>query len=122
MVVHQEMDHRVPFGKQLAQQVEPVTLVNSFHVAPDDADAFVRAWQSDGEYMSGQPGYITTQLYRGIGGSTTFINVAVWESSSALRDALSDPEFQRRIGRYPTGTESSPHLFAKVAVPGVCDG
>ncbi len=122
MVAHQETDHRVPFGKQLAEQVEPVTLVNTFHVAPDDADAFVRAWQSDGEYMSGRPGYITTQLYRGIGGSTTFINVAVWESSSALRDALSSPEFQRRIGRYPAGTESSPHLFAKVAVPGVCDG
>ena len=95
MVAHQETDHRIPFGKQLAEEIEPVTLVNTFHVAPEDADAFVRAWQANGEYMSGRPGYITTQLYRGIGGSTTFINVAVWESSSALRDALSSPGFQQ---------------------------
>jgi hypothetical protein len=48
------------------------------------------------------------------------VNVAVWESVDAFRRAFSDPEFRARLGDYPPSTVASPHLFTKVAVPGIC--
>ena len=70
--------------------------------------------------MKQQPGFISTQLHRGIAGSTTFVNVAVWESAAALRTAFSSPEFQAHVAHYPDSAVTQPHLFQKVAVPGIC--
>ena len=70
--------------------------------------------------MQKQPGYVSTQLHRGIGGSTTFINVAVWESVEAMRAAVTSPEFQASFANYPESPVASPHVFKKVAVPGIC--
>ncbi len=44
--------------------------------------------------MKQQPGSISTQLHRGTAGSTTFINLAVWESATALGNAFRSPQFQ----------------------------
>lgn len=70
--------------------------------------------------MKQQPGFISTQLHRGTAGSTTFINVAEWESASALSVAFRSPEFQKRIAEYPDRAVAVPHVFQKVAVPGIC--
>ena len=35
----------------------------------------------EAEKFKEQPGFISTQLHKGIGGSATFINYAVWESA-----------------------------------------
>ncbi len=50
----------------------------------------------------------------------TFVNVAVWESSRALGKAFSSPDFQERPARYPDSAVAAPHVFQKVAVPGIC--
>ena len=115
-----EMDQHVRLADQLAHEVGPVMLVNIFKVDPDDADALLQAWAADATYLKTKPGFISTQLHRGIAGSGTFLNQAVWESVQAFRDAFSDPEFQATWGRYPESTVASPHLFQKVAVPGIC--
>lgn len=120
MVAFAELDERVPFGHQLGQGEGPIVFFNTFHVAPDEIDAFMEAWEVDGEFMKRQPGYISTQLHRGIAGSTTFINVAEWESVAAFRAAVTSPEFQASLSRYPDSAVASPHIFAKVAVPGIC--
>ena len=52
----------------------------------------------------------------------TFINVAEWESSAAMRNAMSSPEFQASLARYPESAVASPHIFTKVVVPGICGG
>ncbi len=122
MVAFKELDEGVPFFQQLTEEVAPVMFFNTFHVAPEDVDDFLAAWTRDGEYIREQPGYISTQLHRGIGGSTTFINVAVWESVDAMRNAVSTEEFQASLQAYPSSSVASPHLFTKVAVPGICDG
>ena len=70
--------------------------------------------------MKEQPGYISTQMHKGIANSPTYINYAVWESVKSFRDAFTNPEFQRRIGRYPDSATVAPHLFKKIAVPGHC--
>jgi heme-degrading monooxygenase HmoA len=120
MVAFAELDERVPFGQQLGQNEGPIVFFNTFHVAPHEVDAFMEAWKADGEFMKRQPGYISTQLHRGIAGSTTFINVAEWESVAAFRAAATCPEFQASLSRYPDSAVASPHIFAKVAVPGIC--
>jgi heme-degrading monooxygenase HmoA len=70
--------------------------------------------------MKQQPGFISAQLHRGIGGSSVLLNYAVWESVQDFSHAFSDPAFQATLARYPQSTVASPHLFEKVAVPRVC--
>ena len=120
MLQRVEMDTTVTLPEQLGHEVGPVILVNTFRVAPEDAAALVDAWAADAALLRAKPGYIATQLHRGIAGSTTFLNTAVWESVSAFRDAFADPAFQATFSRYPDSTVASPHLFQKVAVPGIC--
>ena len=115
-----ETDDRVPLADQLSREVGPVILINTFRVAPEDSDALLEAWAADAAYLKQQPGFISTQLHRGIGGSGVFVNHAVWESVQAFRDAFGDPQFQARFAGYPDSTVASPHLFQKVAVPGIC--
>jgi heme-degrading monooxygenase HmoA len=123
VVVFREVDERAPFGQQLGQgSGGPIVFINTFRVVPEDVDAFLEAWTIDGEFMKEQPGYVSTQLHRGIAGSTTFANVAVWESVEAFRAAASTPEFQASLASYPESVEASPHIFEKVAVPGICSG
>ncbi len=120
MLQRVEMDKQVTLFDQLAEEVGPVTLVNIFQVAPEDADSLVEAWAADAAYLKAKPGFISTQLHRGVAGSSTFLNLAVWESVEAFRAAFGDPTFQETFARYPDSTVASPHLFQKVAVPGIC--
>ncbi len=115
-----EMDERVPLRDQMAHDVGPVTLINTFTVDPAEFDRLLQAWAADAALMKAQPGFISTQLHRGIGGSSVLVNVAVWESVDAFRRAFGNPEFQAKLGDYPPSTVGSPHLFTKVAVPGIC--
>ncbi|MGH8969086.1 MAG: antibiotic biosynthesis monooxygenase family protein [Actinomycetes bacterium] len=117
-----QMDPRVPFAAQLDADDGPIVLVNEFTVDAAEATALLAAWADDAAWMKTRPGYVSTQLHRGIAGSTTFVNVAVWESARALGRAFRSPEFQARIARYPDSTTTSPHVFTKVAVPGICTG
>ena len=120
MLQLREMDDRVPLADQLAEEVGPVILINTFTVAPQDADALLEVWAADAGYLKQQPGFISAQLHRGITGSGVFCNLAVWESVQAFRNAFGDPQFQATFARYPDSTVASPHLFQKVAVPGIC--
>ncbi len=120
MLRRTEMDPRVGLADQLATEVGPVILVNTFTVAPEDADALLAAWAADAALLRTKRGFISTQLHRGIAGSSVFLNTAVWESVEAFRDAFGDPAFQATFARYPDSTVASPHLFQKVAVPGIC--
>jgi heme-degrading monooxygenase HmoA len=115
-----EMDDQVTYLQQLLEDDGQVVLINQFSLAPGDAERFLKVWADDAAFMKQQPGFISTQLHRGTAGSTTFINVAVWESARALGQAFSSPGFQARAARYPDSTVAAPHVFKKVAVPGIC--
>ncbi len=120
MLSMQEMDERVSIRDQLADEPGPVILINTFKVAPEDADALLEAWAADAGYMKQRPGFISTQLHRGVAGSSVFVNYAVWESVAHFREALGRPEFQEALKNYPPSAVGSPHLFEKVAVPNIC--
>jgi heme-degrading monooxygenase HmoA len=80
----------------------------------------MEAWAADAAWMMRQPGFISTQLHRGIAGSRVFLNYAVWESTEDFKRAFTHPEFRAHLGHYPPRTVVSPHLFQKLAVPGIC--
>jgi heme-degrading monooxygenase HmoA len=114
------MDERWPLASQMDEDVRPVIVINRFTVEVDEADQFQKAWATDAAWMKQQPGFISAQLHRGIGGSGVFINYAVWESTEHFRRAFTNPVFRSKLGDYPPSTAASPHLFRKVAVPGIC--
>lgn len=80
----------------------------------------MRSWEADVIYFKSQPGLISAQLHKGIGGSGTFINYAVWESTVQLKKAVNNTDLQTRLSKYPASTVISPHILKKVAVPGIC--
>jgi hypothetical protein len=70
--------------------------------------------------MKCQPGYISTQLHSAIGGSSMFLNYAVWETVAHFRAAFTHPAFTSALGAYPASAVARPHLFVKLAVPNLC--
>jgi quinol monooxygenase YgiN len=115
-----EADEHVKLSEQLEESVGPIVLINKFKVTPEEADQFLKAWEKDATYFKSQPGFISAQLHRGIGGSGVFVNYAVWESTALFKKALSKINLQELLSDYPASTVASPHIFKKVAVPGIC--
>jgi heme-degrading monooxygenase HmoA len=109
-----------PIERQLATDAAPVVLVNVFTLDQADEQTFLKVWQDDAAFMKQQPGFISTQLHRAIGETPTYLNYAVWESTAHFRAAFSHPKFKARLAAYPSSAIASPHLFQKVAVPGIC--
>lgn len=116
-----EVDHTVTLDAQMSEESSgSVILINTFVVPPEDADKLLEAWASDAAIMKRQPGFISTQLHRGIAGSGVFLNYAVWQSVAHFRAAFSNPEFQAQLRAYPDSVTTSPHLVRKVGVDGIC--
>ena len=122
MVQLKPLDENVPIFHQLNADVSPVVLVNVFTVSESDIPALLKAWEDDANWMKKQPGYISTQLHRGIAGSTVFMNYAVWESAALFSAAFSHPDFKKALGHYPSSAVASPHLFSRLPVPNLCVG
>ena len=116
-----ELNDHVSLGDQMQTNEDgSIVLINVFTIDAADEDALLAAWAHDAQFMKEQPGYISTQMHKAIGGSTTYLNYAVWESVESFRNAFTNPEFQKRIGAYPSSATISPHLFKKLAVTGHC--
>lgn len=122
MVQLKPLDPNVPIFQQVNAEISPVILVNVFHVAEADIPAFLQAWEADANWMKQQPGYISTQLHRGIAGSTVFMNYAVWESVAHFRAAFTHPDFKKAMEHYPPSAVALPHLFTRLTVPNLCVG
>lgn len=120
MVEIKDIDPAHPFLAQLdAAGSGPVVVINTF-VYPDGAhEDVVEAWRLDSEVMKASPGYVSAQLYNGIG-SNVVTTVAVWESVDQLKAAFYSKAFQDLLAMYPDGTVAYPHLERKIAVPNVC--
>ncbi|GAA2326100.1 antibiotic biosynthesis monooxygenase [Streptomyces kunmingensis] len=116
-----ELDAHVTLADQLDEEGGPVLLVNVLRVAPADVDQLLLAWSTDAAALKNQPGFISTQLYRGIAGSSTFLNHAVWESTEHYRTARLDDSVRATARHlYPASLVATPHLFRAQAVPGIC--
>jgi quinol monooxygenase YgiN len=123
-----EMDERVKFKEQIEEKGIDgrVILINKFNVSPDKVEQFLQDWGEDAINFKEQPGFISAQLHKGIGKSCVFINYAVWESLEHYKKAINKRLFsydpQSPLLRYDGDSlVMSPHLFKKVAVPGICE-
>jgi len=114
------LDPAFPINRQVAIDAAPVVLINLFSLDRTDEQTFLEVWQDDAAFMKQQPGFISTQLHRALGESPTYLNYAVWESTTTFKAAFSHPEFRAKLSAYPASAVASPHLFQKAAVPGIC--
>ncbi len=120
------MDDRVKFKDQIEEKIMgSVILINKFNVAQGKVEQFLKDWGEDATNFKQQPGFISTQLHRGIGKSSVFINYAVWESiehyKKAIKKILFSSKSQSPLLKYDDESlVLSPHLFKKVAVRGIC--
>ena len=120
MLTLRPLDPIVPIEKQLGASASPVILINIFTVDAAEVGALLAAWEHDANWMKQQPGYISTQLHRGIAGSCAFLNYAVWESVERFRAAFTHPAFASALAAYPSSAVAQPHLFSRIAVPHLC--
>ena len=121
-----EMDDKVKFKDQIEENIMgSVMLINKFNVAQGKVEQFLKDWGEDATNFKQQPGFISAQLHKGIGKSSVFINYAVWESMEYYKKAINKMLFRSK-SRSPLlkyDDESlvlSPHLFKKIAIPGIC--
>lgn len=120
MLAIRPLDPAFPIERQIGIETGPIVLVNLFTLDAADEAAMRAAWQADAEFMKAQPGFISTQLHRATGDGATYLNYAVWESTAHFRAAFSHPQFLARLADYPSSAVAMPHLFEKVAMPGLC--
>jgi heme-degrading monooxygenase HmoA len=120
MPLMRPLDPAFPIDRQIPIDATSIVLVNVFTLDKADEQTFLQAWQVDADFMKRQSGFISTQLHRAIGESPTYLNYAVWESTADFRAAFAHPEFRAKLSAYPSSAVASPHLFQKVAVPGIC--
>lgn len=114
------LDPAFPINRQLSISASPAVLINLFTVEAQDVPSLLEAWEADANFMKRQPGFISTQLHRGLGDSFVFLNYAIWESVEHFRNAFTHPDFQNGLAAYPASAVASPHLFQKIAVPNIC--
>lgn len=88
----------------------PVRLINTFVTPPGQVEAVIDVRRQDSKIMKAQPGFTSAQLHQDIGGSHVLVNMAGWESASALRAAFHDPRFQALRPLCPDGSVSYPVL------------
>jgi heme-degrading monooxygenase HmoA len=121
-----EMDDKVKFKDQIEEKIMgSVILINKFNVAQGKVEQFLKDWGEDATNFKQQPGFISTQLHKGIGKSSVFINYAVWESMEHYKKAINKILFKSKsqspLLKYDDESlVLSPHLFKKIAVPGIC--
>ncbi|KAK4871252.1 hypothetical protein LT330_000489 [Penicillium expansum] len=117
-----DINPRTPLLKQLEEAPEAgyCVLVNTFHIPAGKMDEAFAAWKIDAEMAKRQPGFISTQLHRGVNGSDMMLNYAIWESTAALKAYYNLPEFKESLKNYPDGTESRIVLYRKQHIGGIC--
>jgi heme-degrading monooxygenase HmoA len=120
MVKIVETDEKVTLSTQLEEDIGAVILMNKFNVGHDEVEEFLKVFEETTKYFKQRPGFISSQLHRGIAGSSTFVNYVVWESAAQFKHAFNNPEFRTNMANLLPNTVMSPHLFKKVAVPDIC--
>jgi heme-degrading monooxygenase HmoA len=124
---YESVDPAVSFQNQIQSDYSgPVTLVvmDVFDSA-GDLTAFMEGWSVHAGFMRSQPGFISAQMHRGIGGANVLLTCAVWESLAAFRSAGQSEE---RAGKDSVESSKKPPgyvvgrrvLLQKIAIPGLC--
>ena len=113
-----EMDDIVKFKEQIEEKmIGSVILINKFNVKPNKVEQFLKDWAEDATNFKQQPGFISTQLHRGIGKSSVFINYAIWESIKHYKEAINkllfSPQSRLPLLKYGDKSLVISHLYSR---------
>ncbi|MGV9677938.1 antibiotic biosynthesis monooxygenase family protein [Nocardia sp. NPDC003482] len=91
----------LPTGHTVAATDQPVTLINAFSVPMSQQDRFLSRWKDNARLMASAPGFIRARMLQAVSDKAelTFVNVAEWQSGTALDAARTNPEWQQSIRR-----------------------
>ena len=80
---------------------EPVTLINAWTVPPEESGLFLDRWKDNARVMASQPGFIRARMYCSLSDEAElrFINVAEWDSGTALDNARANPRWCASVQR-----------------------
>lgn len=107
--------HRIFAVFETTPVIMTIILINQFSVPTDLEESFLESWREVAEYMSRRPGYISTELHRGLDippspdGIRLWVNRAEWESAQSWQDTCGTEEFRRLVQSFPVA--GSPHLY-----------
>ncbi len=102
-------------GGVSAARAENVVLINVFEVQPGTEEEAVRYWEAARDFLSRQPGYVSTRLHRALRPDARFqlVNVAEWASAEAFQAATA--RMQRELAAAPPpGLRFTPGLYRVV--------
>ena|ERR671913_201893 len=128
MIKFIEMDKNVTINDQIKEEEgnqngDSVILINKFDVSPDKFEQFLKDWAETSSLFKQQPGFITTELYKGIGKSSVFVSYQVWKSIDDFKkgssSVLNSDDVNSRLAKYNDSLVISSHLFRKAVVPGI---
>ncbi len=92
-----------------------VVLINPFTVPESKSEQTIIFWETARDYLQQQPGYISTNLHQTITPNSDFefVNVAIWESDSAFKNATSNMKahFAKEGIVAPEGVVNNPALY-----------
>jgi heme-degrading monooxygenase HmoA len=95
---------------------DPVTLINAWTVLPEESGRFLDRWKDNARIMASQPGFIRARMYCSLSDQAElrFINVAEWDSGTALDKARADPRWRAAAQREVTDPDL--HITPRPAV------
>ena len=126
MIKFVEMDKNVTINDQIKEEQgnkngDSVILINKFDVSPDKIEQFLKDWTETSSLFKQQPGFITTELYKGISSSSVFVSYQVWKSIDDFKkgssSVLNSDDVNSRLAKYNDSLVISSHLFRKAVVP-----
>ena len=93
-----------------------VTLINTFFVAPDNADRLVALLETaTNEVMKAQPGFISANLHKSLDGKRV-LNYAQWRSAEDFQAMLKNPQAQAHMAPIGKFASFDAHLYSVVDV------
>lgn len=95
-----------------AVRAENVILINLFVVPAGGEAAALEHWEAARDFLSRQPGFVSTRLHRSIGSGAQFqlVNVAEWSSVEAFQAA--SQRMKNELARpLPEGLRFIPGLY-----------
>ena len=116
-----ELDGKVTLEVQVQQNISPVIQITTYTVSLDEIDQFLDTWALIAGFVKKTvSGIISIQLHRGVAGSNVFLAYLIFESTDSIRQLYKNSDFPVLLSKYPSSTVASPHLFEKIAIPGIC--
>ncbi|NKB19429.1 MAG: antibiotic biosynthesis monooxygenase [Alphaproteobacteria bacterium] len=102
-------------GKKNMNANAPVVLINPFTVPKDKLDDAIKSWETGRNFLSQQPGYISTKLHQSLSPDAQYllINVAEWETPEAFKAATTA---MRAKAKFPPieGVVPAPALYSVI--------